>query len=333
MGQRCGCVGKECNCAIVPGRGVALSGEGSQTVPLEVTQNAPAYLRSASSNTTNVALSGSGVSTDPYLLGMDFTGTPESKPLSITNYYLAGTYVWTRPVGCTMIEVTCIGAGAGGSAGSAPTGGLTFGVGGLGGQGGGWTERLVVLPGYVTDCLVEVGYGGSPGTSSGAVGGVGFDSRVRINSTPYAYVTAEGGKPVGGGGGGTHPGVAGPVLVTDSRLTVHSLAGGGGGKGAQGNDDDAGAIFGGTHTLYNGMLNVFSPVMMNGAGDGGRGGKAFSGGALVAVGAGGGGYYYGGGGGGGRGGGAALVINGGTWTFNHSAGGAGAPGAVRIIAY
>jgi hypothetical protein len=264
---------------------------------------------------------------------MAFVGTTASKPLSIASYYLAGTYVWTRPVGCTMIEVTCIGAGAGGSAGSAPSAPFNFGVGGAGGPGGGWTEKLVALPVDVTDCLVEVGYGGSPGTSAGETGGVGFQSRVRINSTPYSYVTAGGGSHGAGGGGGIHPGLTGPTLVDDPRREVHTLAGGGGGKGAQGNDDEAGAIYGGAHTLYNGTLNVFGPTMMNGAGDGGRGGRAFSGGALVATGIAGGGFYYGGGGGGGRGGATALVINGGTWTFNHSAGGAGAPGAVRIIAY
>lgn len=329
MGQRCGCVGKECNCAIVPGRGVSLSGAGSQSVPLEVTQNAPSFLRAASTDHTDVTLSGTGVATDPFLLGMAFTGTPESKPLSITTFSLGGTYIWTRPAGCTLVEVTCIGAGAGGAAGSNPTAGSAWGYGGLGGQGGGWTKKLLALPVEVTTLTCSVGYGGSPGTSPGENGGEGFASYVIAGTN---FVQARGG--ASGGvvkGWGFHRGWLGPVVETSlAPSRVNNPAGGGGGKGANGNEDENGSIYGGEHTYYSGGINPGTPL---GGGDGGKGGRAFQGTALVATGLAGNGYAPGGGGGGGRGGASGLVQYGSTWSFIPSAGGGGAPGLIRIVAY
>src|SRR5687768_11460084 len=108
MGRRCGCVGDECNCRITPGRGVGLSGDGSQSNPLEVSQSAAAYLRAASTDDTVVGLQGTGSIADPYLLSMDFVGETTSPPLSIRTFRAPGTYQWFRPTGCDLIEVTCI---------------------------------------------------------------------------------------------------------------------------------------------------------------------------------------------------------------------------------
>lgn len=334
MGRRCGCVGKECNCQIRPGRGVGLSGEGNQSVPLVVTQSAPAYLRAGSTNETDVVVDGTGTVDDPYNLSIAFVGVAESKPLSIIDFETPGTHTWTRPVGCTLIEVTVIGGGAGGNAGANPPG-VGAGIGGFGGQGGGWTKKVVALPGYVTDCTVVVGNGGSGATAAGSQGGYGGDSYLRVNSNPYMWVYAKGGGPGSTSGwstqgGALHSGVTGPVTVTDARRDVYTPAGAGGGKGANGNEDTDGAVPGGFHWGYDGTS---WGTMLGFGGDGGRGGRAFTSGALAASGFGLGGSIPGGGGGGGRGAGNSIEMAGGTWTFGVGAGGAGARGLVRVVAY
>lgn len=329
MGQRCGCVGRDCTCAIRAGRGVTLTGEGSQAVPLEVTQFAPAYLRAASTDETSVTLTGDGSPATPYILGMTFTGVADSKPLSITDYTTPGTSTWTRPNGCTLVEVTVIGGGAGGSAGFNPA--PTVGFGNYGGQGGGWTKKVVALPVGVTECTVTVGSGGAGGSgSAGTPGGFGGDSWFRIGTDRMVY--AKGGAPgsVTGYGTGVHTGYQSPESVTDSRYVVENPSGGGGGKAANGDQDADGAILGGSHLWYTGTTGGDS---LGYGGDGGRGGRAFVGTVLTSGGHGVAGYAPGGGGGGGRGGASGLVYGGGTWTFSYGNGGAGGRGFVRVVAY
>lgn len=338
MGQRCGCVGQECNCAIVPGRGVELFGTGDQTNPLVVTQSASAYVRASSTDSTTVTVTGYGTVAEPYLVGMDFVTGSGSKPLATSTFTTPGLHVWTRPVNCTFIEVTAIGGGAGGSAGLAPVGGVTYGFGGLGGQGGGYTSKVVVLRDGLTELDVAVGYGGSAGTTPGAIGGIGYPSEVidwgAVSPSIPGLVFAGGGDPGGAiGAEAMYPGITGPISISDSRRVVRTFAGGGGGRGAWGSDDEGGAIYGGNHSAYNGMLGVFDHTTMYGAGDGGRGGRSFSNTLWVPNGQGTNGYNYGGGGGGGRGGAAGMVLNGSTWNFAPGAGGWGASGAVQIIAY
>lgn len=339
MGRRCGCVGKECNCAIRAGRGVSFSGNGDQSVPLEITQSAPTFLRAGSTDQTDVTVEGTGSLTDPYQLSMEFVGVPESKPLNIETYETPGSYTWNRPEGCTLIEVTAIGGGGGGTGGKVAPGGLgqTWAVGGLGGQGGGWSRRLVYLPPGVTSCLVVVGTGGSGGVVDSA-GGFGNDSYLFFDGV--RRVCAKGGGPGTGtptSGGGVHRGYAGPT--TDSPLDVNrnlnSPAGGGGGKGADGNQTIINP--GGDHLAYDGTSPA-ATYGFGGAGNGGNGGRAFidgGGGSYGAASSGAGqtGHSPGGGGGGGRGGVNGQMMGGGTWYFNPGLGGNGAPGYVEVIAY
>lgn len=161
-----------------------------------------------------------------------------------------GTFTWTRPAGCTQIDVEAYGAGAGGG-GADGGGGTGAGAGGGGGGGGYAFVRLPLSTFSAATADVTVGNGGGGGTASG--GGNGNDgglSKFQAISAGTVYAQAAGGSAgigdaapqatdgftevAGAGGAGT----TGTLLVTGQPgmpgLALGTNSSGGGGMGGRG---------------------------------------------------------------------------------------------------
>lgn len=211
--------------------------------------------------------------------------------LSIDTYTASDT--WTKPAGCTSIEVWVVGGGGGGGTAAGAAG--TSAAAGAGGGGGGYSYKYITS-GIGTSETVTIGAGGS--TSGGGGGTTSFGSHCSAT----------------GGAGGTVS-----ISDTDTRAKI----GGAGGVGSSGSINGAGAA---------GQGSWFTVQTARGIAMGGGGGSSmFGGGAVAPVGSGTavktdgntGGVY-----GGGGSGGIVLVSN-----TGGAGGGAGAAGVVIVKAY
>jgi hypothetical protein len=319
MGRRCGCVGDECNCAIVPGRGIKFSGSGDTNNPLSVatTSEAHAFMQGRSTSNTDVNFTGEGTAVSPYHLSVDFNA-PDITPLALTDYTSPGPYVWVRPETITMVEVYCIGGGESGAPGYLDSWSGDY-YAGDGGDGGGWTYARIILPSEITWANVSVGAGGSaqpyPGPDVWSTPNIGAPSIVTFytaDGPTNLVVRANGGQSwVDTGAVGTQYGQKGGRQGSPPG-TYTLFGGGGGGAGGEGSNSGQSATF------------------IPGAGSKGfRGGEGGEGGdsALLS----GAGIIYHGtsgirGGGGGGGGAPTASRSGGN-------GGAGGNGAVRIVGF
>jgi hypothetical protein len=189
---------------------------------------------------------------------------------------------WTKPAGCTLVEVVVIGAGGGGGGGAGQANGTRRDGGGGGGGGARHPPRVFKASDLAGTVAVTVGVGGANGTGgstgNGTVGSAGTASSFGD------HVVAYGG---GGGGPGTSTNVSG---------------GGGGGSAGVGANGSGSNVAGGLPG---------SVAAAHGVGGQGGGSTAFSVGSHAEYGGGGGGGDNGNGGasmfgGGGGGGGGAL---------------------------
>ena len=144
------------------------------------------------------------------------------------------TGTWTCPVGVTSIELTIVGAGAGG---------VKY-TGGDGGGGGGQALRLkvTVVPG--TTYTLTIGTGGTGSTTG--VGNAGGNST--MTGSGFATITALGGNAPahttgGTGGGGTAPGVS-TTAVAGFKSVLTANGGGGGTAAAAGGGVTGGGLAG-----------------------------------------------------------------------------------------
>lgn len=316
MGRRCGCVGDECTCGIIPGRGISFSGTGNRNNPLRVstTRDAHAFMQGRSSANSDVNLTGTGTGEDPYRLSVDFN-VPDPPPLPTSAYFTPGTYTWVRPANTKMVDVTVLGGGASGSPGYDNTGG-GGGIqyhGGRGGTGGAWSYARIQLPSSIVTATVVVGAGGPTSFYPSTVENAGGDTTVRFNTVdgPSAFAI------VATGGDffysvGTHPGQFSVPWTDDLPLHRRPSGGAGGGGG------------GGTGSLRDGHAGGgpdFFGNHMRMAGYGGDGGDSttLQGAGVIFN-----GQPGGRGAGGGGGGGPSAGQNGGN-------GGAGGDGAAWIV--
>lgn len=254
-------------------------------------------------------------------------------------YLAAATGSWTKPAGCTVVQVTCIGGGGGGGSGDTAASG-TAGFGGSGGGGGGYSSVTIPATAVAGSVSPSVGGGGAggaavtasstPGTSGAGGGGASFGS----------YATAQAGVQGGSGTGGagglgeTQTGGAGSISSKTAAPAVPVSTGtsGGGGAGAgfttvpaffagsRGGVGSVGNASAGTAGVINSGAgqaggNCPTGTGATGAGGGGGGSGATSGGNGAT------GGQFGGGGGGGGG-----TLN----TFTSGAGGCGYSGIVVV---
>jgi hypothetical protein len=255
MGRRCGCVGDECNCAIVPGRGISFDGTGDTNNPLTVTttRDAHAYMQGRSTSNTDLNLTGEGTATDPFLLSVDFN-VPEPRPLPTSTYLTPGSYTWTRPSNVTMVDVWVLGGGSSGMPGYSV--GPTLHLGGRGGGGGALSYGRFVLPNDVVSATVLVGAGGAsvPGVGEGgapasATYNTGQQSWVQFRTETAATnltLYAQGGWADGSRAAGTYRGQASRT-ATDTIPGSNIPSGMAGGGGGQGTDDARFGKAGGFH--------------------------------------------------------------------------------------
>ena len=189
---------------------------------------------------------------------------------------------WRKPRGCTMVNLFCLGSGAGGAGGGA----AISGTGAAGGAGGGTgaISRLLIPADFLPDLLyINVGVGGDGGTSnnSGLTGQLSFistqmGSTVASNLVLVSGTAAPGAAAVGttggtagtafagtgaaysgmgvlqfiagqaGAGGGANTGAAGSNITWGgSGITISGGAGGGGKGTTAGTDFAGGNITGG----------------------------------------------------------------------------------------
>ena len=273
------------------------------------------------------------------------TGTASSSSNSVIPYAIAagqalfttvGTSTWTPPLGVTSVCVVCVGGGGGGVIYTYDTGTGFYAMNGGAGGGLGWKNNIAVA--YGTSYTVVVGVGGPCGiyyTGSYYSGGDSYF----INAT-----TVKG----GGGAGGRYN-----VAVANSTFVGDGGGAGGGVKAGDGAGSGLGPAGGGGAGGYSGTggLGGFNNASYNptaGAGGGGGGGGnnaqkiGYGGGGVGIFGQGAsGGFGAGRGGNGGSGGTPVGIITakiGGTYGGGGGGndevagvGGAGSPGAVRII--
>ena len=157
-----------------------------------------------------------------------------------------GNGTWTKPAGCTLVEVVCIGGGGGGGGG----GGFAAGTrkdGGGGGGGGAYTTKVFKAADLAATEAIVVGAGGAAGT--GGTTGSGADATAGgLSSFGGTKLEAFGGgqgkggntaaSGVSGGGGGGSGGVGATgstttVLGGAPALTANTdgISGQGGGSG------------------------------------------------------------------------------------------------------
>jgi hypothetical protein len=335
MGQRCGCVGRECNCGIVGTETVFIeSGSGGAGNPYALGRSSQAFFQSGGQG-AQVGVTGAGTAADPYSISANITSS--GRRLESAVFTSSGS--WTRPTGVQLFQVTLIGGGGGGAAAGAVAFGPTtyFSFAGMGGDGGAVQRMYVYLPAGYTYATVTVGAGGAGGTITGgppSTGGwgVGWPTSGGVTSVQFkgdAVATREY-IAVGGRSGLTfwdsgsdyrEPEVwsnSGQGMWPGQKVTVNGQSPGavsGIAAGAGGPGNWSGGMSGGTHSLYDGRSNG----LILAGGNGGTGGST-----SATTGQGGGdGWKYGGGGGGGG-----STSNG--YNYNGGHGGAGASGLVVI---
>ena len=277
-----------------------------------------------------------------------FKSPPSSS--SITLFTANGT--WTKPLGCTKIEVFLIGGGGGGGSGRRGLA-ATARFGGGGGGGAAWVHFTIPASLLTATVAVVVGQGGAGGA---AIGVNNTDGNTGTSGTASTFdifradfgAGGGGGTAIGGNGGapggGEIDGGSGGTSFTNGTAqagldtTEWGAAGGGGGGGIDASDvaraGGAGGRPGADSLLSRPAAGTAGAVAttggaggaqsrptmaMGGAGGGGGGARIAAGGAAGSGGAGG---NYGAGGGGG---GAALN------TSASGAGGAGTDGIVVVI--
>lgn len=272
------------------------------------------------------------------------TGTVSSSSNSVIPYPVAagqvlfttvGSSTWVCPTGVTSVCVVCVGGGGGGLTYTSDTNSSYYTMNGGAGGGLGWKNNIAVTGG--SSYTVVVGVGGSYGlystgnTAGGdsyfinattVKGGGGSPGRYNVAVANSTFVGDGGGAgggvkagngagsglgPSGGGGAGGYSGTGGLGGFNNASYNPTAGAGGGGGGGGN-NAQTIGYGGGGVGILGAGASGGF------GAGRGGNGG---SGGTPVGISTAKTGGTYGGGGGGND--------------ETSGAGGAGSPGAVRII--
>lgn len=97
--------------------------------------------------------------------------------------------VWTKPAGCTAVEVVCIGGGGGGGGARASISPASTSVVAAAGGAGGGFARSFLTSGFAATENVTVGVGGVAGIGGGASGGAGAVSKFGASS----LVSAAGG--------------------------------------------------------------------------------------------------------------------------------------------
>lgn len=282
--------------------------------------------------------------TNPFSLGK-FKGCEFVQPITYitldSNYEQtftsSGTFTFTVPAGVTEFSAVCVGGGGGGSASTSSSNGY---AGGGGGGGALHWRTLTVSPGTVFN--INVGAGGSPGSSAGInnaqnggetsikIGGTyylragggnkgNYNSNSQSNGGTTDYGTYGGGGGNGGNGGG---GQSGNTSGGGGGAGGYSGNGGNGSTGTQYNETAGQGGGGGGGTGHNGWT---LPGIFGGGGVGILIGEGTSGGANLSTsnrqgipGSGGSNKNYGGGGAGSE-------------DDSGAAGASGGPGAVRII--
>jgi hypothetical protein len=254
--------------------------------------------------------------------------------VDIQAFTTAGTSTWTKPTGCKVVRMICIGGGGGGGSGHAHASGTR--AGGGGGGGGAISEityRASDLPATLT---VVVGTGGAGGAgvtanANGNPGSAGTLSRIGPTTAPYCQAAAGagglGGTNSGGSGGagstsGLYPGGAGGTGGTGTAPTAAvdstGAPGGGGGGGISGGGSATVGAAGGRRFGIGTVATSLSGINATAIGIYGSGAGGSDGGG-TALNVGGNGIYGSGGGG-----------SGGSATQS-AAGGTGGAGLVLII--
>ena len=192
-----------------------------------------------------------------------------------------GNGTWTKPAGCTLVEVVCIGGGGGGGGG----GGFAAGTrkdGGGGGGGGAYAAKVFKAADLAATEAIVVGAAGAAGT--GGTTGSGTDATAGGNSS-FGGVKCEAfGGGAGKGGNTAASGVSG---------------GGGGGSGGAGANGTTGSVLGGAPAATagaNGVAGQGGGSALNNGGHAEYGGGG-GGGSTGATSGSGGGSIFGGGGG------------------------------------
>jgi hypothetical protein len=203
-------------------------------------------------------------------------------------FTVAGGHTWTKPSGCTFVEVICYGGGGGGG-GGASLATAAVAKGGAGGGGGSVTRKIYRASDLGATEAVTVGAAGTAG-AAGAAGAAGGDGGVGGTSTfgttvlqrAYGGGGGRGGATsavVSAGGGGAGTGSAGVTGTATSGAgggpgTANTTDGATGGQGAPSGTTATGLRYaeyggaggGGSTTTYPGGSSLF------GGGAGGAGG-------------------------------------------------------------
>jgi hypothetical protein len=164
---------------------------------------------------------------------------------------------WTKPAGCKLVEVICLGDGGGGagvSVGSDPQ----FKVGGAGGGGGG-AYALFDADDLSATEPVTVGQGGAAGAAGDNAGSTGDSTTFNgFTGTYFCAATAGGGggvasaNNIGAPGAGGNGSVGSGSLINNIYTTFRGSPGGGGyvASGQLRGSDGGGTPFGGMNAAH-----------------------------------------------------------------------------------
>lgn len=194
-------------------------------------------------------------------------------PTNIQTFSSDGT--WTKPKGCSFVQVRMWGGGGGGGAGQSGAAGSVRG-GGSGGGGGACTVQMLAASDLSDTETVVIGAGGTGGTDAASPAAATAGGATSFGAKVYAY----------GGGAGAKGG------TTQSNA---SSGGGGGGQanvGVNGVKDSANSVSakGGTNA-YNSYVTNYNHISTDAFGGGGGGAAPYGGSAVYGGGAGGGSVY------------------------------------------
>ena len=183
----------------------------------------------------------------------------QSNDSNVQGFFSGGTWqTWIKPKGAKLVNIICVGSGAGGGGGSqdatTPRGG--------GGGGGGATARLTINANLLPDILYVLpgigGDGGLGGTiTTAASGSLSQNSFVTLipDTTSISGILIRSGttRAIGGGGGTTVGGLAGAgetinVIANNIFANLGNFTFGGGPIGALGGTTTGGT---GATTNYN----------------------------------------------------------------------------------